>query len=93
MSYNPTVDELETNFGQTKRERSEGVWHFYTNDPFWINRLKARGCVIEREDSGELGGMFGTIEHRQITLRSSGKKTRPKGLRKTPDSVRVSSQL
>ena len=82
-----TADEIETNFGQTKSERIEGVWHFYTNDSYWKARLITKGCVVLENEPGELGGMWGTIEHRQLTLRTEGKKTRPKGLRKKRDST------
>lgn len=79
-----TPDEIETCISQTKNERTkEKVYYVYTNDPYHKERLKRQGCIIQKEEEGVNGGLWCTIEHRQVTIRSEGKKSIPLGLRRT----------
>lgn len=60
-------DELETNISQTAADRVDGFWSVYTNDPYWLSRLRTKGELV-RECHG--GGAIFRINHRQVSLRS-----------------------
>lgn len=67
-------DEMETHISQTAAERHSGVWHVYTDDPYWIRRMDERGAKLVKVEVG--GGRHYEIAHRQITLRSASKAAR-----------------
>ena len=69
-----TTEEQETHISQTAEERRRGVWRVYTDDPYWQRRFDERGELIKVEVGG---GRHYEIEHRQITLRTPGKKSAP----------------
>ena len=72
MATQLSRDEQETHFSQTVEERLRGVWAVYTDDPYWILRLDRKGKLMRQEANGP--GRHYEIEHRQLTLRSPGKK-------------------
>lgn len=43
--------EREIAFSQSAQDRRDGVWHVWTNDPYWLRRLATIGAEVVR-DSG-----------------------------------------
>lgn len=89
VEYNLTSDEIETHISQTKADRAgRKIWEVFTNDPYWIKRFTDQGAKLIKVVHG--GGHFFELEHRQVTIRSRGKKTRPRALRRPIVSSEIS---
>jgi len=69
MTLQLSRDEMETHISQTAEERSRGIWHVYTDDPYWIRRLDERGGKLVKVERS--GGRHYEIAHRQISLRTA----------------------
>jgi hypothetical protein len=66
------LDEMETAITQTAEDRARGVWHVYSDDPYWQRRLDELAKKVRVQGPGA----WYEIEHRQITLRTPGRPTR-----------------
>lgn len=58
--------EREIAISQSAQDRHDGVWHVWTNDPFWFRRLAAIGAEVVK-DSG--GSKEYKVQQRMILLR------------------------
>jgi len=81
MTLSLARDEMETHISQTAEDRQRGIWHVYTDDPYWMRRLDERGGKLVKVERS--GGRHYEIAHRQITLRNVRNTD---GLSPTPES-------
>lgn len=58
--------EREISITQNALDRRDGVWHVWSNDPYWNRRLERVGAVVERV-AGD--GKEYTLLQRQLLIR------------------------
>lgn len=61
-----TLDEREISFSQSAQDRRDGVWHVWTNDPYWHRRLDRVGARLVSTDSDSRSYR---VTQRQLLLR------------------------